>query len=69
MPREPETYRLNIEQLNTRYPEKEVFSRKDLIDMTGMDYKTIAKHFPFPGRYISKVNLAWLMSKKGAPCT
>jgi|GEM_PF-3044013 len=67
MPREPETYRLNIEQLNTRYPDRELFTRLDIMTLTGVKRDTIAKEFPFKGKYISKVNLAYMLSQKGVP--
>ncbi len=67
MPKEPETYRLNIEQLNTRFPDRELFTRMDLMELSGLKRDAVNKEFPFTGKYISKPNLAYLMAKKGAP--
>ncbi len=69
MSREPETYCLNVEQLNRRFPDRDLFTRRDLMVLTGLKRDAIAKQFPFRGKYISKANLAWLLSEKGAPST
>ena len=69
MPREPVTYRLNIEQLNARFPDRDLLTLKDIMELTGLSRYTAAKEFPFHGKYISKVNLAWMMSQKGSPST
>lgn len=67
MSREPETYRLNVEQLNWRFPDRDLFTRIDLMALTGLKRDALAREFPFKGKYISKANLAWLLSEKGAP--
>jgi len=67
MPREPETYRLNIEHLNDLYPEKETFTLTEIARMNGTSLPTAQREFPFKGKYISKVNLAYMLAQKGAP--
>ena len=69
MPKEPATYRLNLELINSKYPQKEIFTLKDIMLMNGMSRPTAQKEFPFAGKYISKVNLAYAMAQKGAPTT
>lgn len=67
MPREPITFQLNLEHLSALFPEREALTRQDIENCTGLSRKTVLKEFPFKGRYISKVNFAWLLSEKGAP--
>lgn len=67
MPREPETYRLNIEHLNERFPDKETFTIADIMKMNDFSRPTAEREFPFKGKYISKVNLAYMMALKGSP--
>ena len=69
MPKEPATYRLNLELLNSKFPEKEIFTIKDIMLIGDMSRPTAQKEFPFDGKYISKVNLAYAMAQKGAPET
>ena len=69
MPKEPATYRLNLELLNSKFPEKEIFTIKDIMLIGDMSRPTAQKEFPFDGKYISKVNLAYAMAQKGAPTT
>ena len=69
MAREPETYRLVVEQLNARFPEKENFTVTEIAKMNGWTAATARKEYPFAGKYISKVNLAYAMAQKGAPTT
>jgi len=67
MPIEPPTFRLNLEHLNALFPGRETLTKQDIENCTGLSRKTVLKEFPFKGRYISKVNFAWLLSEKGAP--
>lgn len=67
MSKEPATYRLNIEQLNQRFPDRDLFTMVDIMALTGLKRDAAAKEFPFQGKYISKANLAWMLSQKGAP--
>lgn len=69
MPKEPETYRLNLELLNTLYPEKLAFTVHEIAKMNDWCDATAAKVYPFNGKYISKSNLAYAMAKQGAPTT
>ena len=69
MPKEPETYRLNIEQLNTLFPNKETFTVTEIAKMNGTSLPTAQQEFPFKGKYISKVNLAYMLARKGEPTT
>lgn len=64
MAREKDGYRDNLELLNTRYPEHDMLSMEQVMQVTGYtDRRTIAKHL---GEYIvnnrlSKVYLARYM--------
>ena len=57
MPREPVTYRLAIEHLNERFPDKELFTATDIANMNHLSIRTTRNEYPFKGKYISKVNL------------
>jgi len=65
MSRELPTYRANLERLNELCPSKEIFAQADLVNITGLDRKTVNKLFPFTGKYISKVNLANKLAQLG----
>ena len=58
MPKEPATYRLNLELLNSKFPEKEIFTIKDIMLIGDMSRPTAQKEFPFAGKYISTQSTA-----------
>ncbi len=61
-------YRNNIEQLNLRFPDKDMLNITDVSNFTGFERKKVravfGKEFAFYGksRYISKAKLARLLS-------
>ena len=60
MSREPEGYRLNLEQLNAAFPEVGMLSLKQAADWIGCDVRTVKRNIrfnPATGR-ISKSDLA-----------
>jgi hypothetical protein len=68
MPREKAGYRDNLEFLNGFFPDKNMLSRADIIEFTGLSRKVIDKNFPFSGRYISKPDFARMISQGDLPC-
>lgn len=62
MAREKEDYRANLEILNDRYPNYDMLTIKDVMQVTGINSKTTArKHFKFINGRISKAALARYM--------
>ena len=63
MSREPEGYRLNLEQLNDAFPGVGMLSKRQVAEFVGADVRTVTKRFRFnatTGR-ISKADLARLI--------
>lgn len=62
MPREHPDYRNNIEQLNRLYPDREMLTVAETMQIMG--YKsaiTAKKHVPFVNHKVSKATLARIM--------
>ena len=66
MPREPETYRLNIERMDKLFPDAEILNIGQAAAAIGVERHQLKKLVPFEGHYISKANLAYGISKIGA---
>ena len=66
MPREPETYRLNIERMDKLFPDREILNIGQAAAALGVERHQLKKLVPFEGHYISKANLAYGMAKIGA---
>lgn len=62
MAREKETYRINLERLDAFFPDKELLSKKDVVEFTKRSEPTVSKLFKFKGNYISKASLASQLS-------
>ena len=64
MPREREDFRLNMERLNELYPEKEMLSIREAMQVMGFQRDVTAKKYiPFTrSKQVSKVTLARIMS-------
>ena len=62
MAREPETFRLELEQLMIRFPDKTVLTRKDVMDYTGKKRGWLDSH-GFIGKDFTIVKVANLLSK------
>ena len=60
------TYRQHIEQLNNRFPDKEMLTRKDVMAFTGFPQTTARTHYPFPGHFVSKVKFANMLAREDA---
>ena len=63
MPREKPGYRDNLERLIEYFPDREMLTRKDLCEFTGLSRPALANNYPFEGKYISKADFARLISK------
>lgn len=62
MPREHPDYRATIEQLNRLFPDREMLTMEEVMQVTG--YKTkdsIRKHYPVINRRVNKATLARCM--------
>lgn len=60
MSREPDGYRLNLEQLNAAFPEVGMLTKKQVAEYIGCDVRTVGRNIKFnpaTGR-ISKSDLA-----------
>lgn len=60
MSREPEGYRLNLEQLNADFPEVGMLTKKQVAEYIGVDVRTVTRNIrfnPATGR-VSKSDLA-----------
>ncbi len=64
MPREKECYRNHLERLDERFPDRELLTRVDVAEYTGLCRQTVAKKYPFDKQThrISKVVLARALS-------
>lgn len=63
MPREKETYRMNLERICEAFPNKEMLTATEIARFWGKDVRTVKKAFPhmkFSG--VSKAKLASYMS-------
>jgi len=60
-------YEAHMEVLNRRFPNTELLTRGDLVELTGLSRKAVNANFPFEGRYITKTNLALRLCRLGAP--
>ena len=59
MPKEKDGYRLNIELLNDRFPDKDMLNVNEVMQFTGKTYHTVMKHIRFNSmRMVSKADLA-----------
>lgn len=65
MGRELPSYREYLERLDAKFPETEVLTIKDIMDFCNMTRITAMNHFPFSGKYISKINLAHRLAEMG----
>lgn len=62
--RELETYREHLQDVTEFFGAKRLLTVSDVCRYTGLtDHRTIRRHFPFNGKYISALNLARTMSK------
>jgi hypothetical protein len=69
MPREAETFRYELEQLNEKFPNKETFTYKEIADFLGRGIATIniyLKPYRTKGVGVTKVSLAKYLSDRGA---
>lgn len=64
MPKEKECFRFHLERLDEKFPGKELLTRIEVAEYTGLSRQTVAKAYPFDGRThrISKVVLARVLS-------
>lgn len=62
MPREKENFRDQLERLDKAFPEKEILSRKEVSQFTGIYYGSVPKYFILKKGKITKVELARQMS-------
>lgn len=63
MPKELETYRINLDRLDEAYPNKNVLSISDVVRYTGLNYRTVKKFFPFTkGLGVSKITVAKILA-------
>ena len=62
MARETETFRLELEQLMARFPDKTVLTRKDLMEYTGKKRGWLDSH-GFTGKDFTLVKVATMLSK------
>ena len=60
MPREKEGYRLTLEWLNEKFPDKDFFNKAEVADLLGRDIKTVRRTIQFNERtgLVSKPDLA-----------
>ncbi len=57
--REKDGYRLNIELLNQRFPEKDMLNIREVMEFTGCSYNTVRKHIRFAAMgMVTKADLA-----------
>lgn len=66
MAREPEDYRLNLDILNTRFPDHDMLTHEEVMAVTGCkSINTVKKWFKFNERHrLSKPTLArWMCGK------
>ena len=70
--RETATLRLQMEQINTRYPAQELLRIRDVAEYTGLSINTAKKHFPFIRRSpenplggCTKIRLAVALDREG----
>lgn len=62
MPREKEDYRGNLERLNELYPEHEMLTIQETMQVMGYKSKNTAKKYiPFTNSRVSKATLARIM--------
>lgn len=62
MPREKEDYRANLERLNELYPDHEMLTIQETMQVMGYRSKdTARKYIPFTNRRVSKATLARIM--------
>ena len=61
MPREKEDFRIILELINNKYPDKFLLSAKEVSEFLGISVRTVYRRFKFEGQGISKVKLARLL--------
>lgn len=65
MSREKEDYRANLERLNTLYPDHEMLTIPEAMQVMGYrSQSTAKKYIPFTNRKVSKATLARIMCGK-----
>lgn len=65
MGREKEDYRANLERLNELYPDHEMLTINETMQIMGYrSNNTAKKHIPFTNRKVSKATLARIMCGK-----
>ena len=65
MPREKEDYRANLERLNELYPDHEMLTVAETMQIMGFrSINTAKKYVPFTNRRVSKATLARIMCGK-----
>lgn len=69
MPREKDAFRDNLERLDTKFPGKELLTKTDVVNYTGVCYAKARNIFRFKGNYISKAVLASDLSADGSAKT
>lgn len=62
MPREKEDFRANLEQLNRMFPDRELLTIKETMQIMGYhSQNTAKKYIPFKNARVSKATLARIM--------
>lgn len=62
MPREKEDFRANLEQLNRIFPDRELLTIKETMQIMGYhSQNTAKKYIPFKNARVSKATLARIM--------
>ena len=62
MPREKEDFRSNLEQLNRLFPEREMLTVRETMQIMGYSSQyTAKKYIPFKNAKVSKATLARIM--------
>lgn len=62
MPREKEDFRANLERLNELYPDHEMLTIQESMQIMGYrSYDAARKYIPFTNRRVSKATLARIM--------
>jgi hypothetical protein len=64
MPKELEGYRDNLERIHSHFPNRELLTRKDVCEFTGLSRPALANNYPFKGKYISKSDFARMITKQ-----
>lgn len=65
MGKELPSYREHLERLDEKFPDTETLTLGDIMWLCDMTRITAMRHFPFEGKYISKINLAHRLAEMG----